>query len=237
MDNTSSKKAYVKSPLPEFLTDWAGQMNIELIQSYQQQTYELVFDDGILQLNWLGDENFSPLFAQPPQPRRIKSTNLLYKAIGKNTHVVHDMTAGLGLDSMTLAAMGKTVYCSERCAPIALLCFDGLRRCPAKIRDNITIACVDSLHWLESTDADFDTIYIDTMFVHKKKSAKSAKAMQILRVLAGDDGDADLLLNKSINSGAKRVVIKHSDTGEVIKEKPTVQYHGRTVRFDIYLPT
>ncbi len=236
MTCASNKLAFVKAPLPDFITDWAKQMNIELIPSRQQEIYELIFENEKLQLNWLGKENFLPLFAEPPQIHRIMSTNLLSKAIGKKTQVVHDMTAGLGLDAMTLAAMGKTVHCFERCAPIALLCFDGIRRSPAVMKDRIKLNFVDSLEWLRDTHSDFDAVYIDAMFAHRKKTAKSAKAMQIVRALAGDDDDAQILFNLALNARAKRVVIKHTDTAAVFKDNPPAQYQGKTVRFDVYIP-
>lgn len=235
MDLERRNRVNIKSSLPDYLSDWAKLMNIELVSSQQEGKYELVYENQRLELHWLADEKFLPLYAQGPKTGRITSDNLLIRAIGKNTSVVHDLTVGLGTDAMTMAAFGKKVNCVERCAPIALLFYDGLRRSPAKISNKIKVNFGDSRHWLQKNETNLETIYIDAMFAHKKKSVKPTKSMQILRALAGDDEDAMLLFNQALNSGAKRVVVKHSDNAPVLSHKPTSQYQGRTIRFDVYV--
>ncbi len=227
--------AYVKTPLPEFLTNWAQQANIKLLPSDKGADYELIYEHRQLQLNWLGEQNFSPLMAQMPKLRRVEASNLLFKAIGKKTRHVTDLTAGLGVDAFTLAAHGKVVDCVERCAPIALLLFDAISRNSGSITDNIHLNFADSRQWLQKVKVPLETIYIDTMFMAKKKTAKSNKSMQIIRAIAGDDMDAGLLVNRALASGAKRVVIKHPDNGSMLGPEPSFQYQGKTVRFDIYI--
>ena len=235
MDLDRRNKVFIKSPLPDYLNDWATLMNIRLVSSQQREKYELVYENQRLELHWFDDRKFLPLYSDSPKKQRITSANLLIRAIGKNTRVVHDLTAGLGTDAMTLAAFGKEINCVERCAPIALLFYDGLRRSPIKISSKIKINFADSLQWLQNKETDVQTIYIDAMFAHKKKSAKSTKSMQILRSLAGDDDDAALLFNQALASGAKRIVVKQPDNAPTLMRKPTAQFQGKTIRFDVYI--
>ena len=226
---------YVKYPLPDFLIDWANQQNIHLLVSQSQAKYELAYENDKLQLHWLGQENFSPLSVDNPKTARLDKSNLLLKAIGKKTRHVTDLTAGLGVDAMTLALSGKKVGCLERSASIALLLYDGLRRFLYSNNIDVDLNFADSSDWLTKNESQLDAIYIDTMFVNKKKVAKSAKSMQILRNIAGDDSDADSLMQKAFRAKAKRIVIKHHDQSPVFGAKPNLQYLGKTVRFDVYI--
>ncbi len=214
---------------------WAEQQNIHLLAPQSQAKYELAYENDKLQLHWLGQEKFLPLSVNAPKTTRLAKSNLLLQAIGKKSKHVTDLTAGFGIDAMTLAASGKKVSCLERSAPIALLLFDGLQRFSYLSDNNIHLSFVDSSDWLTQCEVKLDTIYIDTMFVSKAKTAKSSKSMQVLRSVAGNDTDAEYLVQKALKSTAKRIVIKHHDRGPIFGVKPDLQYFGKTVRFDVYI--
>lgn len=228
--------AYAKFPLPEFITGWAGQVGISLAPANETSAYELEYKYNRLRLNWRGVDRFLPVSVEAPKPGRASTANLLVRAIGRHTARVADVTAGFGTDAFTLALCGASVCCVERNAAVALLLFDGLSRCPRRIADNVTLEFDDSTNWLAHTEVENDTIYIDTMFADKKKSARAPKHMQMLRQISGDDEDASLLFNAALVSGASRVVVKSADDGPVMNYPVNAQFKGKTVRFDVYLP-
>lgn len=82
----------------------------------------------------------------------------------------------------------------------------------------------------------FDCIYLDPMFPPKrKKSAATNKKMQLLHALVGQDLDADELLNATLRSGVKRVVVKRPDYATPLSGKPTQQFSSKLVHYDVYL--
>ena len=228
--------AYAKFPLPEFIIGWAGQVGISLAPADDNSAYELEYKYNRLQLNWRGVDRFLPVSVEAPKPGRTSTANLLIRAIGRNTVRVADVTAGFGVDTFTLASCGVSVCCVERNPAAALLLFDGLSRCPRKIADKVTLKFDDSINWLAKISDEPETIYIDTMFAGKKKSARAPKQMQMLRQIAGDDADASLLFSAALASGASRVVVKAADDGPVMDYQVNAQFKGKTVRFDVYLP-
>ena len=125
----------VKGTLPNHLMDWADHWQIHLTDSTSNSDYELRYYQQKLMLYWLGEERFSPLSVEMPNSYRLAPSNLLFKAIGKKTQTIVDLTAGMGVDTLTMATRCSRVYCVERCAPIALLLFDGISRCTTAIAE------------------------------------------------------------------------------------------------------
>ena len=72
------------------------------------------------------------------------------------------------------------------------------------------------------------------MFADKKTTAKSPKAMQILRKLVGDDEDANKLVDQALDQDVKRVVVKNSDGVSSTAKQTIAQYAGKTVRYDVF---
>lgn len=168
---------------------------------------------------------------------RLSSSNLLIKALGKKTNIVADISAGLGVDALTIASTGRKVYCIERCPPIAMLLYDGVNRCEPTLADLINVYFKDSKSWLEEESPKLDAIYVDTMFSDKKKTAKSSRQMQILRRLAGDDEDARLLLDCAMIQNVSRVIVKKSANAAAPPNISTIaQYTGKSIRFDVLRP-
>src|SRR5262245_10551419 len=125
----------------------------------------------------------------------------LARAIGKDSQVVLDATAGLGHDSALLACMGFDVIAVERSPIIAALLRDGLRRAlqidglRERLESRFEIINADARDVLQRGDRQFDTVYIDPMFPPKRKaSALAKKSIRIVRDVVGDDEDAAGLL-------------------------------------------
>ncbi len=156
---------------------------------------------------------------------------------------VFDVTAGLGEDAWVLASVGCTVRAYERNPVTHALLSDGLAR--AQLSDSQTAgrlatafgSGVEALNAFEGCDADErpDIVYLDPMFPLGRKTAER-KAMRVLRLLSGDDTDADALLAAALPVATRRVVVKRPLRAEPIKgPEPTVVHKGKSLRFDVYV--
>jgi 16S rRNA (guanine1516-N2)-methyltransferase len=92
------------------------------------------------------------------------------------------------------------------------------------------------IYLLNLEAADYpDVIYLDPMFVHRKKSALPNKNMQFLQARS-DDSDADELLTVALTRARKRVVIKRSLNAPYLAAlKPNVTFKSKLLRFDVFL--
>lgn len=170
----------------------------------------------------------------------------LAKAVGlkQGRPSVLDATAGLGRDSFQLACLGCCVCAVERSPILAAMLQDALERASrdndpklTAIAERITVQSMDSKALLASMlEADRpDVIYLDPMYTPRTSSALAKKEMRILRMLVGDDDDADELLRLARTVATKRVVIKRHLRAAPLAEDVTITYPGRTVRYDVYL--
>jgi len=181
--------------------------------------------------------------------------NPLFKAVGikkGNAHrpCVLDCTAGLGEDAWLLAANGCSVDAFERQPIIAALLADALTRASqehAEIADRITLHRGDAVAWTgclgnpsedreQSESHSPDAIVLDPMFPLGRKAAER-KPMRVLRMLAGDDDDADALLAQALATGAHRVAVKRPLHAQPLDggRAPSVVHKGKAVRFDVYV--
>ena len=69
-----------------------------------------------------------------------------------------------------------------------------------------------------------------------KLAGLSKKEMRVLRRIAGDDPDAGELLEIARRVARKRVVVKRHRRGPPLAPQPDLQYRGKQVRYDVYLP-
>ena len=160
----------------------------------------------------------------------------------KNLRIL-DCTAGLGQDSLTLAALGAQVQPLERNPAVHALLNEAISRenqnerlssalanCLAPIRNN-------AANYLASSEAgDWDVIYLDPMFSGYKRKALPKKSMQLFAAICGDDNDADQLLPLALNKAKSRVVVKRANQAPFLDTKePDLQVKGKSMRFDIYL--
>ena len=173
-----------------------------------------------------------------PAPKQ----DALAHALGRKTRTVVDATTGWGQDSLHIFRMGYELTCIERSPVMAELLEDGFKRLaqldwmqslhlqsPKLLKGN----AIELLATLESKP---DCIYLDPMFPPKrKKSALAKKSMVVLRDLLGDDQDKEELFEAALKATGKRVVVKSPDYAEPLGGKPSESYHGKLLRYDVYL--
>jgi 16S rRNA (guanine1516-N2)-methyltransferase len=177
---------------------------------------------------------------------------LLAKAIGvtsKNKPVVIDTTAGLGVDAFILAKLGCEVYMLERSSIIAALLNDGLLRAnqvPWFRQLKLHLMQTDAITYLKNLIvapvpppnhlAKINVIYLDPMYPANNKSALNSKEMRMLREVVGNDLDACELLAIALQCKKVRIVVKRPRLGTVLGNvKPTINFLGKSSRFDVYL--
>lgn len=170
-----------------------------------------------------------------------RGRHLLARAVGLDSDTVIDATAGFGQDAFALAALGYRVIALERCAAMAVLLADALRRAaldPALATCAARIALrPDDAHSVLADLPRADAIYLDPMFPPKRRQATAMrKEMRLLRALAGDDADAVELVAHARRCARRRVVVKRPDDAPPLLADPHMHYVGKLVRYDVYLP-
>jgi 16S rRNA (guanine1516-N2)-methyltransferase len=172
----------------------------------------------------------------------IAKQGALAQALGRKTRTVVDATTGWGQDSLAMFRMGYEVLCVERSPVMAELLADGFDRL-SKLdwiqRLNLVppqLLKGNAIEMLEQLPIQPDCIYLDPMFPPKrKKSALAKKAIMVLRDLVGDDEDKDQLFATAFKTAGKRVVVKSPDYAEPLGGKPNESFHGKLLRYDVYL--
>lgn len=177
-------------------------------------------------------------------PERL-SQELLVKAArckGIQSPIAFDATAGLGEDSLLLAAAGFEVELCEANATIAALLRDGLERA----RDNEQLAPIvkhmhmreaDSVEVLAHLEQAPDVVYLDPMFPERTKSAAVKKKFQLLHYLEAPCSNQEDLLHAAILANPRKIVIKRPAKGErLAAQKPSYSIAGKAVRYDVIIP-
>ncbi len=168
----------------------------------------------------------------------------LVRAMGLKSHTqprIVDTTAGLARDSFLLATLGFNVQLIERSPIIHALVNDGIQRglqneTLSPIVSRLHLIQSDAIVWLKNIAEKPDIIYLDPMFPERKKSALSKLDMRIFHDIAGDDLDADQLLQQALACASQRVVVKRPRLArELLDLKPTYTLDGSSSRFDIYI--
>ncbi len=156
---------------------------------------------------------------------------------------VIDTTAGLGRDGFVLAYLGCQVHMLERSPILAAMLKDGLQRArraahTAETAGRIRLTLTDSKEFLQKLKQQnrSDVIYLDPMYPERTKSSLVKKEMRMLRGLAGDDQDAEKLLDIALQCATNRVVVKRPRLAETLGDTtPSHAITGKTSRFDVYL--
>lgn len=166
----------------------------------------------------------------------------LAKALGRKTQTVIDATTGWGQDGLHIFRMGYELLCIERSPLMAELLADGFRRLAQQDwmqrlqKQPPRLLVGNAIELLASLAEPPDCIYLDPMFPPKrKKSALAKKSMMILRDLLGDDEDKEQLFAAALKATGKRVVVKSPDDAEPLGGKPNESFHGKLLRYDVYL--
>ena len=170
---------------------------------------------------------------------------LLVKAArirGAEAPTAVDCTAGLGEDSLLLAAAGFAVTLFERDQTIAALLADALERAAADPRlaeavGRMTLVAGNSITGLATLPEPPDVVYLDPMFPARTKSAAVKKKFQLLHHLEAPCTDEEGLLRTAIACGPRKVVIKRPAKGPYLAGiKPSYSIDGKAVRYDCFIP-
>lgn len=176
---------------------------------------------------------------------RLKTSNLqrefLVKASkikGVEHPVLIDATAGMGEDSMILAATGFEVYLFEYDHAIAALLKDALRRAAdiPELKDAVArmhFAEGNSIELMAGLGIEPDVVLLDPMFPARQKSALVKRKFQLLQQLEKPCTDERDLLDAALNMKPRRVVIKRPLKGPYLADiKPSYSINGKAIRYD-----
>lgn len=153
-----------------------------------------------------------------------------------------DATAGLGEDSIMLAAAGFEVAMFERDPVIAALLDDALRRAAEDARLSEIVGRMhlvegDSVVALRALDYEPDVVYLDPMFPGRSKSAAVKKKFQLLHHLERPCADEEELLEAALAAHPRKIVIKRPVKGpHLAGVKPSHSLSGKAVRYDCIVP-
>lgn len=161
---------------------------------------------------------------------------LLAKSIGvKGTHrpQVLDLTAGMLGDSLLMLAFGCEVWAVERHPVIRFLIQSALKNAQHPKLQNFHFEASSAQEVLE-TGPKTEVLYFDPMFEDANDKASPRKEMRIFRSLVGSDQDAIAVFETALSKKAKRLVIKRPRHSANLSQPPSVQYIGKSTRYDVY---
>lgn len=153
-----------------------------------------------------------------------------------------DATAGLGEDSLLLAAAGFRVTMFERDPVIAALLRDALARAGsvpglADACSRMTLVEGDSIAGLRRLEAAPDVVFLDPMFPERTKSAAVKKKFQLLHHLERPCDNEAEMLDAALAARPRKVVIKRPPKGPLLAgARPSYQVAGKAVRYDVIVP-
>lgn len=181
---------------------------------------------------------------------RLRASNLHRELLVRAARVrgldevprVVDATAGLGEDSVLLAAAGMQVTLVEREPMLAALLRDGLQRAArqpelAPIASRMRLIEGDSVEVLASLDERPHVVYLDPMFPAKRKQAATNKKLQLIQQLELPCANEEELMGAALAVHPRKVVIKRPLKGPCLAgAKPSGSLRGKVVRYDIVVP-
>ena len=153
-----------------------------------------------------------------------------------------DATAGLGEDSLLLAAAGFRVTLCECNPAIAALLRDALARAADDERLSPIVARMElvegdgiaALSRLAKAHNEPDLVYLDPMFPGRAKSAAVKKKFQLLHRLERPCDDEAALLAAARAANPRKIAIKRPVKAPYLAgEKPSYSLSGKAVRYDV----
>lgn len=151
-----------------------------------------------------------------------------------------DATAGLGDDSLLLAAAGFDVVLFERNETIAALLMDTLQRAAqvpelSGIVGRMHVRQADSIQSLGNLGFLPDVVLLDPMFPAKHKDSAAKKKLQLLQQLEQPCENEDVLLDAAISAHPLKIVIKRPVKGPYLAcRKPDYSLSGKAIRYDCF---
>lgn len=151
-----------------------------------------------------------------------------------------DATAGMGEDSLLLAACGYTVTMFEQNPVIAALLQDALRRAEKHpvlqpIIRRMHLVQGDSTRLMPKLAEPPALVYLDPMFPARQKSGLIHKKLQLLQKLEQPCAEESALLNAALSVRAQKIIIKRPLKGAPLAGKtPHYCIKGKAIRYDCF---
>ena len=179
---------------------------------------------------------------------RIKGSKLASELLVKAAKIKNpegeltavDATAGLGEDSLLLAAAGFSVKMFERNPVVYQLLQDALDRALqdpelAPIAARMEAVNADSVEGMKNLDASPDVILLDPMFPARQKSALVKKKLQMIQKLEQPCDDEVSLLLTAMAANPRKLIVKRPPKGPWLAGlKPDHSIEGKAVRYDCF---
>ncbi len=149
-----------------------------------------------------------------------------------------DATAGMGEDSLLLAAAGYDVTLFEKDPVIAALLRDAIRRAKRHPVLGETVSRMhviegDSVKLMPSLCRGFDLIYLDPMFPARQKSGLINKKLQLIQKLELPCSEEAEMLEAALGAAPKKIVIKRPLKGPYLAgREPGYSVKGKAIRYD-----
>lgn len=161
---------------------------------------------------------------------------------GVASPTVVDATAGLGEDSLLLAAAGFSVTMFEKDPVIASLLRDALERASnepqlTKVVSRMRLVEGDSVVGLRELGFAPDVVFLDPMFPERTKSAAVKKKFQLLHLLERPCDNERELFEAALAARPRKVVVKRPPKGPALAgARPSHSLAGKAVRYDVIVP-
>lgn len=149
-----------------------------------------------------------------------------------------DATAGMGEDSILLAACGYKVTMFEQNPVIAELLKDAMRRAKehpvlGPLMERMTLIQGNSIEIMPSMESENDIIFLDPMFPARQKSGLINKKLQLIQKLEQPCFQEQELLEAAIMAKPKKIIIKRPLKGANLADRrPSYSIKGKAIRYD-----
>lgn len=152
-----------------------------------------------------------------------------------------DATAGLGEDSLLLAAAGYRVIMFEKDPVIAALLKDTLIRAAdisgmKEAVSRMELREENSICGMKMIGEKPDLVFLDPMFPERRKSALVKKKLQLIQRLEKPQEAEDELFKAALAVCPERIIVKRPLKGPYIAGiKPSNSVSGKQIRYDCYI--
>lgn len=178
--------------------------------------------------------------------RRVTDGRLLHEMIAKAVKTdkkgltAVDATAGMGEDSLLIAACGYDVTLHEQNPVVALLLKDTVRRAKKipelkGIASRMHVVEGNSIELLSNRLDPVDVIYLDPMFPERQKSSLINKKLQLIQKMEAPCSEEDELFDAAIKAGPSKIIVKRPLKAPYLAgRKPNYSLEGKAIRYDCY---
>ena len=147
-----------------------------------------------------------------------------------------DATAGMGEDSLLLAACGYQVTLYEQNPVIAILLKDALRRAKKNtvlkdIVSRMQLVEGDSIEHLNKRLDPVNVIYLDPMFPGRQKSGLINKKLQLIQKLEPPCSKETALFDAAMAAQPSKIIVKRPLKSPYLDERvPSYSLKGKAIR-------